>query len=179
MAAATKSCPECGADLGLGRKSGLTIYPCPGEHGVGVNLLDTKGHFQQDELEAIWDACRDAPVSQLRSPITGRPMVEVTFVVDDDLMHGNEGRNAFEMTIEVDLEHRFAWFSVEELHAMPTHYETGAGLVGLDALKTSDRRTDAFFGNLTEDDYKSGEQWAAAGSGSSGIFSGLVRRLRS
>lgn len=176
MAAGPKACPECRAELGLARKSGLTIYPCPAGHGVGVNLLDARGHFQADELEAIWDGCRNAPLSNLPSPITGKMMAEVTFVADDDLQHGNEGRNSFEMTIEVDVENRFGWFQIEELHAMPRHYDTASGIVGLDALGQTDRRKDAFFNSLTSDDYA--DDWADDRT-SGGFFGGLVRRLRS
>ena len=180
MVGGSKVCPECGTQLQLGRRRGLTIYPCSQGHGVGINLLDAYGHFQEDELEAIWEGCRTAPLSSLPSPITGHPMAEVTFTADDDLQHGNEGRNARDITIEVDVENRFGWFSVEELEDMPVHYETSSGIVGIEALGSGDKRQNDFFSSLTDADFEDDLAYSDRSStGAGGLFSSVMRRLRS
>src|SRR4051812_8216746 len=152
-----RPCPECNAALQQGYKDGLMTWECPAAHGVGINLVDAYQHLQIDELEAIWQGAHAAPKSKLLSPLSGKAMVEVTFLVDDDTSFGNQGPDARDMTIEVDVENHFGWFSLEELGSMPGEgAERGPaapGLVGLDQMDAADDRSDAMFDSLTANDY--------------------------
>jgi len=174
MVEGVKRCPVCTAQLHSVPKLGLLTFECPQGHGVGINILNESRNLQRDELEAIFRALDDAPLSELLSPITGKPMATVTFLADDDLEIGNVGPDAKYMTIEVDVDNYFGWFSFEELRDMPlniTRHTTGssAGFVGADALGSRDGVYDKVF--------KDYEYRSAAEEPIGGLFSGIARRI--
>ncbi len=177
-----KPCPVCGVALEQGHKSGLETWQCPEAHGVGINLIEAYGHLQRDELEAIWGNAKDAPESPLVSPITGKRMVEVTFDVDDDMKFGTTDGEARSMTIEVDTENYFGWFSFEELRSMPIddtrRGPSGPGLVGMQQMDTAKDEYDEFFDNLSPDDYGPEEDDDDQATGFNRFLGGLARRLR-
>ena len=172
-----KACPECGAELGLGARNGLPAWECPSGHGVGVFLVDAYGKLQIDEIDAIRVGLAEAPASALASPITGEPMLEVTFIVDEDTRFGNEGAGARPMTIEVDPVHHFAWFSLAELRSMPRdpgRGPAGPGLVGMDQMQDAGARRESVFRDLGHEDYP-----MRGDSRLGGMFRTLADRLRS
>lgn len=184
-----KQCPVCHQVLDIGHKSGLTTWACPDTHGVFVDLAEAYNHLQRDELAAIWAGTEEAPRSRLLSPIDGKPMIEVTFTVDDDLDVGEDSDTARPMTIEVDVDNYFGWFSFAELRSMPTGrgpdrsrtvsrsapVETSASMVTADQMDQGTDEYDHFFDNLTEADYEDQPEDRSIG----GLLSGLGRRLRS
>jgi hypothetical protein len=167
-------CPVCRTALEVGHKGGLTTFRCPSDHGVAIDLVEAYSHLQKDELEAIWDGARRAPQSTVRSPVTGRPMVQVTFTADDDPTYDNVGADAREMTIEVDVDNHIGWFSLEELRSMPVDHRQQSELVSLSELDASAGNSDTFFASLDAGDYET----ATPRGGMSSLFGGLARRLR-
>jgi len=143
-----------------------------------MSLIEAYEHLQPDELDAIRAGVQNAPVSRLRSPVSGELMVDVTFSVDNDL---NVGAGEFNprMTIEVDAANSFGWFSREELRDMPVNTDNRApgrpGLVGLGQLDDSLTASDAVFNNLQPEDYDEQDE---SFDGMDSVFSQVVRRLR-
>lgn len=181
MTDGVKRCPECREALGSSYRGKLLTWECPSGHGVGVSILDAYGRLQRDEIEAIWVGAKDAPISKLPSPISGRPMAEVTFIADDDTEYGNVGADAHPVTIELDVENYFGWFSLEELASMPLD-ETktspaGPGFVGLDQLDRGEQKFDDIFDDA--EDYAMGDDGEDPDTSRLGNFlSGLAWRLR-
>jgi hypothetical protein len=183
MVDSVKHCPVCESVLVAVPKLGMRTYECSAGHGVGVNILEEASDLQPDEVQAIWEGVKTAPQSTLLSPISGRPMVVVTFTADDDARVGNTGANAKQLTIEVDAENYFGWFSFEELRDMPmaaTKNSAGTlGYVGVDSLDKDDGRFNAIFDSLTPADYESVRRnEGPSPSGLSGLFGGIARRVR-
>jgi hypothetical protein len=177
-----KRCPQCVSNLSPVRKGGLVTYECPNGHGVGINILEEYRNLQGDELDAIMKAVDGAPLSKLLSPITGKPMSTVTFMADDDMVEGNSGPGAVQLTIEVDVENYFGWFSFEELRDMPLSEATSSpgagGFVGLDALSRGDSRNAGVFANLEPEDYEDDDWRDTAGDSLAGFLGGVARRIR-
>lgn len=181
MVNSVKQCPVCVAVLVAVPKLGMRTYECPSGHGVGINVLEEQSDLQPDEVQAIWEGVKTAPPSALKSPVSGRPMVVVTFVADDDAEIGNAGAGSKELTIEVDPENYFAWFSFEELRDMPMVATKGGGLtgfVGVDALDRDDSRHNGIFDSLTPADIASADDRASANDMFSPFFTNLARRIR-
>lgn len=174
MTEVIRPCPVCGADLELAQKNGLPIFQCPAGDGVGINLLEANGQLQRDEIQAIWSAVNTAPFSSLKSPINGNQMLEVTFTVDDDVDFRNEGSNSRQMTIAVDAENHFGWFSFDELKSLPSDPQPNSepGLVDMGQITDGEN-----FNETVIDDLAISEPQKASGLG--GLFGGLAKKLRS
>src|SRR5262249_32152806 len=134
---------------------------------------------QRDEIESIWVGAKEAPLSNLRSPISGKLMAEVTFVADDDTEYGNVGPDAHQITIELDIENYFGWFSLDELASMPADTTNaapkGPGFVGLDQLDRGERHYDDVFDDI--DDYEKMDRKSRGGR-LGGFLGDVARRLR-
>ena len=178
MIESSKSCPVCGIELELGHKNGLTTHQCPLSHGVGIDLAEVYRHLQLDELEAMWSGAANAPESTLLSPISKKPMFEVTFAIDDDDRIGNQGENAREMTVEVDQDNHFGWFSFGELRSMPQEHSKdsgAAGMVGVQQMEDGVRQYDHLF-DEPEEGVASEQPRQEAALG--GALESIARRLR-
>jgi len=112
-------CPKCRISLAPVTKGDFDTWECADGHGVGLTLTEAYGHFQEDEIRAIWKAAKDAPRSSLKSPVLGHPMVAITVAVDDDEIEGNEGHGARLVTLDVAPDEQFLWFEVGEFNSMP------------------------------------------------------------
>ncbi|HXC50080.1 MAG TPA: zf-TFIIB domain-containing protein [Candidatus Limnocylindrales bacterium] len=113
-------CPQCRTPLAALKEGDFDAWQCPEGHGIGVTLTEAYGHFQDDEIHAIWTASKSAPKSTLKSPVLGSPMVAVTVVVDDDEIEGNEGPGAHLVTLDVAPDEQFLWIHVADFRGMPT-----------------------------------------------------------
>jgi hypothetical protein len=112
-------CPQCRLALAPRRQGDFDAWECTGGHGIGVTLTEAYGHFQDDEIHAIWTASKTAPKSALKSPMLGTPMVAVTVIVDDDEIEGNEGPGAHPVTLDVAPDEQFLWIHVADFKNMP------------------------------------------------------------
>lgn len=112
-------CPKCRTSLLPVTKGDFDTWECADGHGVGLTLTEAYGHFQEDEIHAIWKAAKNGPKSSLQSPALGQPMVAVTVAVDDDEIKGNEGPGSRLVTLDVAPDEQFLWFHVGDFHSMP------------------------------------------------------------
>lgn len=112
-------CPQCRTTLAAVAHGGLDTWQCKDGHGVGITVTEAYGHFQEDEIRAIWQAAKSAPQSSLKSPALGRPMVAITVAVDDDEVEGNQGPGSHLVTLDVAPDEQFLWFHVVDFNAMP------------------------------------------------------------
>lgn len=174
MSTRSRPCPSCGAQLEQSRRKDLSALECPVGHGVGVFLIDAWGTLQRDELETLWSNAKEAPASSMRSPLSGEPMVEVTFPVDPDTSSRVSAAN--EMTVEVDRENYFAWFELHEIEAMPTEDDKRGtkepGMVGIDRMDGHANAERDVFVDLTPEDL------AESSNSPIGFLSSLAQRLR-
>lgn len=119
MSDASYSCPQCRAALVAVAKGEVDTWECADGHGVGLTLSEAYGHFQEDEIRAIWKEAQGAPQSALLSPLLGHPMVSITVAVDEDETEGNRGEGARFVTLDVAPAEQFLWFEVIDYTAMP------------------------------------------------------------
>ncbi len=184
METASMTCPTCHLLLEQGHRSGLGTWQCPSGHGVLINLVEAYGHLQPDELEAIWTTAQRSSRGGLRSPVDSTPMTEVTISVDDDPRIGAAGGEQRDVTIEVDVKNRLAWFSLDDLRSMPfcpaARDHLDSEVVAMDELDDEAERNDDVFGDLGPDDLGPlpGQEYAGE-QRSEGLLQALVRRLRS
>ena len=118
MSELTYLCPQCRTALDAVTEGSFDTWHCKDGHGVGVTLTEAYGHFQEDEIHAIWQAVATAPKSSLKSPALGHPMVAVTVVVDDDEIEGNQGPGSHLVTLDVAPDEQFLWFHVVDFKNM-------------------------------------------------------------
>lgn len=112
-------CPQCRTTLAAVAYGDFDTWECKDGHGVGITLTEAYGHFQEDEIRAIWQAAKSAPQSSLRSPALGQPMVAVTVAVDDDEVEGSPAGGSRLVTLDVAPDEQFLWFHVVDFKAMP------------------------------------------------------------
>lgn len=180
MTNGVKQCPECAKPLNPEYRGQTIVWECPSHHGVGVNIFEAVGYLQHDEIEAIWKAALASPMSKLASPISGKPMAEVTFTADQDTDYDNKGSDSQELTVEVDTENYFAWFSLAELAAMPTMDDvempaSSASMVGLGQLDEVAAKHEDVFANAG--DYAMERDDPEQDSTLGGMLGGVRRRL--
>ena len=175
-------CPECRTPLRRVSDGELDTWQCPHGHGVGLTLNEFHEAFQDDEVDAIWNASADAPASKLKSPLLGKPMVAVTVLVDDDEIVGNEGPGARFVTLDVCRDEQFLWFEVVDFENMPADLPnpgpTAEDLARMESVRghaadTVARQVEANTGAIERISYRFGSK-AAAVTGADRIF----RRIR-
>jgi hypothetical protein len=173
-----RRCPRCERPLVSNYRAHVIVWECGDGHGIGVNIFDAVGYLQRDEIDAIWNGVRGAPVSKLPSPVNGRPMFTVTFMADEDTDYDNVGSNAREMTVDLDADNYFAWFTVDALNSMPTMEnvtmpKTSASMVEVEDLDLGEQNFDYLFDDSAKD---SGIDRRSGTLGS--MLGGMARRLR-
>ena len=112
-------CPQCRSTLASVREDRLDTWQCKEGHGIGLTLSESYGHFQEDEIDAIWKEAKSGARSSLKSPLLGGPMVAITVSVDDDEIRGNQGPGSRLVTLDVAPDEQFLWFHVVDFNNMP------------------------------------------------------------
>lgn len=115
-------CPQCSAELKLGKNGQVDAWSCPAGHGLGITISEAYGRVQEDEIHRIWEAAKTAPPARHSCPLCGDPMVSVTVGVDlDEAAEGEAGDqpDTAHVSLEVCRDDPFFWFDAGELDGFP------------------------------------------------------------
>ena len=174
-------CPQCRSVLAPVQEDSLDTWQCKEGHGIGLTLSESYSHFQEDEIDAIWQAAKSGPRSSLQSPLLGAPMVAITVSVDDDEIRGNEGPGSRLVTLDVAPDEQFLWFHVVDFNNMPADLPnplpSAAELARHEELARQSRESIAKdLASRDEDIDKLGNRLGSRAAALLGL-SGIVKRL--